>query len=257
MASAWKAARLAAIVLIACASIGDAQRNRSSRRPQTPKPEWKFSVTPYAWLPAIDGRVGVGRVAANIDLSVGDVLDVLRFAAMGYGEARYGRYVMGLDALYVSIGDAKTIAFRGETGELRFKQHRAMFQPVVGYAFGNDTLGIDALAGVRVWHISGELDAEGPARSAEHSGSRTWGDATGGVRVHWIPAKRYRVIGSADGGGGGARTDWQLLAGAGYDVKSWWTIGLGYRYLSIDYERSRYLNDTNARGGFLYSSYRF
>lgn len=252
MAVLRRAVGLAAIVLVASVSSVLAQRN-----PSPPKPEWQFSVTPYAWLAALEGRVGVGPVAANIDLSVGDLLDVLRFAATGYVEARHAPYVIGLDMIYVSIGDAKTIAFRGDTGTLNFSQREAILHPVVGYAFGNDSLGVDALAGVRIWHLSADLDVNGPRRSNKRSGARTWGDATSGLRLHWIPAKHIRVLGAADVGGGGARHDWQALAAAGYDIGRWWNVGLGYRYLSIDYDRSRYLNDTNTRGLFLYGTYRF
>src|SRR4051794_38997763 len=41
--------------------------------------QWRYTITPYAWLTGLSGQVGVGPVASNIDLGVSDVLDMLKF----------------------------------------------------------------------------------------------------------------------------------------------------------------------------------
>jgi hypothetical protein len=82
------------------------------------KDPWRFQVTPFAWLPGLTGPVGVRRLETDIDLSVHDVLKALQFAAMLNGEARKGPWVAGLDAIYVSLGDATTFLIRGDTGSV-------------------------------------------------------------------------------------------------------------------------------------------
>jgi hypothetical protein len=57
---------------------------------------WTFEVAPfYLWIPAQDGTVSVGGLSSDVDLSVGDTLDLLfdsfKFAATGRAEARKGK----------------------------------------------------------------------------------------------------------------------------------------------------------------------
>src|ERR1700741_3405437 len=52
--------------------------------------EWRFVVAPYVWMSGINGELGVRDLSADVDISFGDVLSKLRFAAMGTLEAGYG-----------------------------------------------------------------------------------------------------------------------------------------------------------------------
>src|SRR5213075_3046015 len=49
-------------------------------------PNYHFAVSPYMWFTALDGDVGVGRVATNVRMSAADILDVLKFGFMLAGE---------------------------------------------------------------------------------------------------------------------------------------------------------------------------
>src|SRR4051812_44173772 len=95
----WMKRILTGVVAIALASSVLSAQSTSRVR---------YSINPYGWLAAFDGRVGVGQVATNVDLGVSDMLDALEFAIMGYGEARVQRYVFGVDAMYVSLGSGGT-----------------------------------------------------------------------------------------------------------------------------------------------------
>jgi hypothetical protein len=69
---------------------------------------WTFEVAPfYLWLPAQDGTVTVRGQSADVDLSVGDTLDLLfdsfKFAATGRAEARKGNALLTLDLLYMNL----------------------------------------------------------------------------------------------------------------------------------------------------------
>src|SRR5262252_4563980 len=78
--------------------------------------QWRFGVTPYLWTLSVHGRVGVGPVAANADVSFHDILKNLRFAVMANGEIRHGPRFGTVDVIYASLGKENTIAFRGDTG---------------------------------------------------------------------------------------------------------------------------------------------
>lgn len=69
---------------------------------------WTFEVAPfYLWLPAQDGTVTVRGQSADVDLSVGDTLDLLfdsfKFAATGHAEARKGNALLTLDLMYMNL----------------------------------------------------------------------------------------------------------------------------------------------------------
>jgi opacity protein-like surface antigen len=224
---------------------------------QTP-PEWSFTVTPYFWLAGLDGKVGVRRVAAHVDLSFGDIIDALQFAVMGSANARYKSYVFGVDGMYIATGDVATTAFRGDTGSLTLNQKETMIQPTVGYTFLSASSGFDVLVGLRVWHLSADLDVDRTRRpSNRRSGSKTWVDGTAGVQAHWNPQRILRITLGGDIGAGGSRWTWQAYGGAGVDVATWCTLGLYYRGLSVDYDRDDFLYDTNTQGFLIGATFRF
>src|SRR6476619_516091 len=116
---------------------------------------------------------------------------------MSYGEEQYGQHVLGLDVVYLSVGDVKSAAIRGITGNLQVTAHEWIVQPKVGMTFGDEQRGIDLLAGARYWHIGAHLDLDGTRPDLpDRSATRQWVDATGGFRGHWFPAPYVELIGA-------------------------------------------------------------
>ena len=77
--------------------------------------EWHFSITPYAWLPNVNGStsfegpIGVARnMSADIDSNT--LLSHLKFAAMISGEVRKGEWSAFTDYIYLSLdGQRSTV----------------------------------------------------------------------------------------------------------------------------------------------------
>jgi hypothetical protein len=221
-------------------------------------PEWQYSVTPYFWMAGLDGQIGVRSLETNVDMSFGDILDALKFGIMGTAEARHKSYVFGLDGMYISVGDGRSVAFRGDTGTFTLKQSTTMLQPTVGTTFGGSSWGVDGLVGIRYWNLSANLDVDRTRRpSNERSDSRQWVDGTVGLRGHWMPLSYLRVTAGGDAGTGGSKWTWQAYGGVGGDVATWCTIGLWYRGMSVDYDRDNFLYDTNMQGLTLAATFRF
>lgn len=219
---------------------------------------WRFAVTPYLWLAGLKGEVGVGPLTSNVDLSFGDILDHLQFAAMAYGEVRRQWFVGGIDAFYVSVGDAKAIVFRGDTGSFNLSERLTILNPFVGYSVGNATWTLDVLAGARYWRTKTKLNVDRPnGQSRQFTNTIDWWDALGGLRLTGSIVPRVRFTAGGDAGGGGAKNDWQLHGDVGYDVSSRWTVGVSYRFLSVDYSKTNFLLDADLKGFVLAGTYHF
>jgi len=219
---------------------------------------WRFAVTPYLWFAGIEGDVGVGPLVSHVDLSPGDILDHLQFAAALYGEVRRQWFVGGMDAFYASVGDAKAVVFRGDTGSFNISLRQTILNPFVGYSVGNATWTLDVLAGARYWRSRGELRVDRPnGQSRDFTTTVDWWDAIGGLRLTGSIVPRLRFTAGGDAGGGGANSDWQLHGDVGYDVSSIWTVGVLYRYLSVDYSKSNFTQDVAFKGFAIAGTYRF
>ena len=75
---------------------------------------WGFSITPYIWSAGQNGTLGVDGGEANLDLSVGDVLDNIKVGLAALGEARRERWLGRLDFVYHSIGGVPKVGDRVE-----------------------------------------------------------------------------------------------------------------------------------------------
>ena len=211
---------------------------------------WRYAITPYLWALSVHGRVGVGPVAADADVSFQKIWDALRFAAMGNAEVGHGRLFGTADVIYASLGKTNVIAIRGDTGTLTLQLKLSIIQMVGGYTIaGNNKWAVDLLAGGRLWNVHPTLDVDLTRRpSNPHSIERGWPDATAGLRFRAEPYRKLHVIVGGDGGGGGSHGTWQAYGTVGYDVWSTVALGAAYRYLSVNYEDNLFLLDVKLRG---------
>jgi len=221
---------------------------------------WRFSVVPYFWAAGLKGDVGIGPLATHVDLSFGDVVDALKFAFMIGGEARYKSYLGDIDLIYISVGDETSIAFRGDTGTFKLSQKEWIVQPQGGYRWQpQPSWSVDGLVGLRYWNLNTVLDVDRTRRPTtnQRSDTQAWVDATGGARVNWMPAPRWRVNVGGDLGGGGSKFSWQAYGLVGGDIASWFTLSGGYRALSVDYDKDRFLYDVTTQGLIFTFGFRF
>jgi hypothetical protein len=238
-----------AVALIGWSAPADAQLSTDD--------PWRYGITPYAWLTGLSGTVGIGPVFSSVDLSAADVLDMLKFGVMATGEARKGPWLIVADGIYARLGAGRTLAIRGDTGSLDLTQRETILQPTAGFTYGDDTNGIDFLAGIRYWNLSSTLDVDRTRRpSNERAMTQQWVDATAGFRVRVAPVSRVRLVAAGDVGGGGSRNSVQAYGSLGYDAWSKWTLGFAYRILDVDYDRNNFLFDTRTQGMIVGATYR-
>lgn len=193
-------------------------------------------------------------------MSFGDIFDALKFALMGVFEARKNKFVVLVDTEYVSIEDERATPgpfFSNATA--KFKTF--IFNPEVGYrVYENPDNGasIDVLGGVRVWHVSTQLNfGAGILPAQQLDGSRTWVDATGGLRGKVAVSEKMFLTGKVDIGGGGSQFSWHVFGGGGYNITPKIALIGGYRVLDVDYDKDNFIYDMNQRGPIFGIGFRF
>jgi len=242
----------AGIIAASCISAGQsvavAQSNASTH----------FIFSPYLWAPATKGTSGVGGQNSQVDASFSDLAHHLNFGFMGVFEMRRERWIALIDGFYAALGADENP--RGPVfTNVSIKLHQLMVQPEIGYtALQRSWGGIDALGGIRVWHVSADLTfvpSTGAPRNA--SGDQSWADGLVGTRLRFEPTGRWHFFVLGDIGAGGSDLTWEAVSGAGYDVSQCCVLTLGYRHLDVDYETSDFVNDLYMTGPLLGFSWRF
>lgn len=221
---------------------------------------WQFQVTPYFWLAGLHGTGGIGNRTAQVDASFGDVFDSLKFALMGVFEARKGKFVLVTDMEYISVeNDRATPGPLFSDVTAKFKVF--IFNPEVGYRFYENpdkAAFVDVLGGVRVWHVSTDLNfGAGFLPAQQIDGSRTWVDGVVGLRAKTAVSQKVFITGQFDLGGGGSEFTWHLFAGGGYNINSKVALIFGYRVLDVDYNKNNFLYDMNQRGPIVGIGFKF
>ena len=229
-------ARLHPAALVAAAALmltppGMAQQNSVPSAAGTDAPSWRFHITPHLWAGSLKGQVGIEPRVTEVDVGFDDVFGDLNFGVMALFEARHQPWVLRADLLYMSFGDERATSVDG-SGTLQADLEELMLQPEVGYAILTRPWGgVDALVGVRYWHLS--LDLSAPPQ--ELSGDAGWVDATVGAAFRYELAEGLRLFAKADAGAGGSDFAWQAWGGAGYDLGRTATVVAAYRYLDVDH----------------------
>ncbi len=213
--------------------------------------EWRFTVTPYLWLPGVHGSIGALNRDVNVHASAIDLLSHLRFGLMAAAEARWNRLVLPLDVFWVRLGDDEALPFPNLAAtKADVKAGVFILTPKVGYRLvDEEKIKFDVMTGFRYWHLSQNLKFSPSILNLNISPSQNWVDPLVGVRIQTPISRRLEVnlAGDVGGWGVGAELDYQVAGFLGYKVKENVTLQAGYRYLDVSY------NAGGARG-FLFDA---
>jgi hypothetical protein len=223
---------------------------------------WHFSVSPYLWFAGNRGTVGALGRDASIHASVGDLLSHLDFGLMGAAEARYHRFVLNGDMLWIRISDGRAVPFTAlgaTSADVRVGQF--IWTSKFGYrVIDKKKLKADANVGVRYWHLSQELNFNPSVLGINFNGSQSWADILVGGRVQLPLGKKATIDLAGDVGGWNAtaKLDYQFATLLGYKLCPKWTLVAGYRYLFVDYRPTNLsVYNTITSGALLGITYTF
>ncbi|WP_431303793.1 hypothetical protein [Sediminicoccus sp. BL-A-41-H5] len=237
---------------------------------------WRFSLTPYVWLPTVGGDLRYGpreRRTAHVDMDPQSIVDTLKFGITFGAEARYGRFTLATDLIYLNLGNqtsfVRSVDFPsarvGASANLgtQTSLSNTLWTLAPGYtvlqgAWGN----VDIQAGFRMLAVSTRTsyqlatDIVGPntgdvfARAGRLSASDQVWDGIVGVRGRFNLGHGFYVPYAADIGAGGSNTTWQVQGGLGYST-GWAGVVAGYRYLSYSGTGDSLIRNLHLGGPFI------
>ncbi|NMJ40248.1 hypothetical protein GWK16_03290 [Roseomonas sp. JC162] len=250
---------------------------------------WAFQVALYAWLPTFNGTfnyqlpTGLGG-NATVRADSNDYLSDLNFAAMIAGEARYDRFSVITDLMYVDLGAGSSridsinqAALPANpigttvTGSSDTSMNATIWTLGAGYTVARGDWGnVDLFGGFRLLSLNAETNY---TLSADITDRRGGGIVLGragrlsGNEAIWngIIGVRGRItLGNSgffvpyylDVGAGDSNLTWQGFTGVGYQT-GWAGVIAGYRYLSFDQGGSDLVNKLSMGGAFLAVNFTF
>jgi hypothetical protein len=225
------------------ATATQTQDSSSVKTPQKNENEsWHVELSPYLWLAGTHGTVGARGRNARMHASPGDLLSHFNFGLMGVAEARYDRFVLNGDMLWIRLSDSRALPFPAlgaVSADVRVGQF--LWTSKLGYrVIDREKMKADASVGVRYWHLGQKLTFNPSLVGANFNGSQDWVDIVVGGHVE-LPAGKKTVVdvaGDVGGWNATAKLDYQFMAMLGYKICPKATLFVGYRYLFVDYRPS-------------------
>jgi len=211
-----------------------------------------IDLTPYLWFSGMHGTVGVRNQEASVHASFSDIFNYLNIGAMGALEVRYNRVIMPVDFIWMKLSDDKALPVGQQATSLKAKMTETLLTPQIGYRIADGKrVKVDALFGVRYWHLSTDLTLQRNQVLGTFSDSGNWVDAIAGGRITAsLTPKAFLTI-AGDAGGGSARSDYQVGGFLGYRISRKCVLQAGYRYLSVNYRpysKNNFVYDLNVPG---------
>jgi hypothetical protein len=249
---------------------------------QAPADRWTFSLTPYLWLPSMDGSLRYGPPAPgsatpNVSVDAETLLGALDFAFMGTAEARKGRWSVAADLIYLDLsedkGGVRSVDFNPGPGPVNVSNTSVnvatttrlkgkVWSLVGGYsAIYESRHTMDIIGGLRYFDIEAATDWRLSATVAGPAGTQNFATAGSVAKSEEILDAIVGIRGRAkvgdgnwfvpyhlDLGGGDSKLTWQGVLGLGYSFK-WGDLLFAYRYLSYEQGGNKLVEDLKF-GGF-------
>jgi hypothetical protein len=252
---------------------------------------WTFDVAPYLWFANIHSDASFnlppalgGTVTASPSVSFGDLVSHINIGFMGAADARYDRFSVVTDFMYLNVGGTpsqfKAVNFpnrpaipiqAGVQSSQGLTLRTSIWTLAGGYTVAQGDWGnFDVLAGFRLFSVNERINYSlgfsivGPLGNGATFGGI--GGVSGSADIwNGIGGFRGRVrIGDAglfipyyfDIGAGGSNLTWQISSGLGYHIGPV-DVSLTYRYLSFEQGSSAVVQHLDIKGPMLMANFTF
>jgi hypothetical protein len=205
--------------------------------------EWKYTVTPYLWLPNYSPTLSAGgqEISPDGGTSQSKALGYVSGGFMLAGEAHKNRY--GVLADFFN-GSMKNVDYSGTlTSNLGWNLTQTMFTAAGTYNLLQDKQAyVDVLAGLRVMSVTGTANFKKVIRPTESNLNAAYTfttvDPVVGLkgRVRIADSSWFVPFYGDIGGGGKSSLTWQANVGVG-KAFTWGDLALGYRVMGYEAQK--------------------
>jgi hypothetical protein len=269
---------LLALIMVAIITV------RAQAQSTAPGSSWKFSITPYLWMPSINGTLNYSAppgTAGRPEVEVGpdNYLESLETALMISGEVRKDRWLVFTDLIYLDFSSEdsaiQSVNFGGtavssSANVSTSSSLRGMVWTLgSGYAvLPGRPVALDVFGGLRYfsleastdWQIA--VDVTGPrgGQTFPRAGGTServdlWNGIIGVKGLVWLGSSNWSIPYYLDVGTGSGLT-WQGMLGIAYSF-SWIDVNLVYRHLYFDQGEDNLVQDMRFSGPALGVTFRF
>ncbi len=253
---------------------------------QSGSDEWQFTLTPYLWLPTIDGTLsfsvppGGGGSPPDIEAGPTDWLDLLNSGLLISGGARKGRFSIFSDFVYLSLtskNDGRVVSVEDNITmpgspiqipisaslnlNTRTDLDGLVWMITGGYSLqATETSSLDVFAGARYfgvdvstsWDLTADITTPGgtvvlPAQGSIASDVDIW-DGIIGIRGHSnVGSGKWSVPYYFDVGAGDSDRTWNAMVGLSREY-GWGDLVIAYRHLDYDQDANDLLQGFSFSG---------
>lgn len=244
----------------ACAQGPEGPRVPPEASETAAHPQWSIDIAPYFWAAGMSGTVAsFGAAPVDVDMNFSDIFGDLDFSIMAAGEARYGRFSLTMDLLYLKLSTSETTPRGILLSSVGLDSVMTEVSALAGYSVLDlPNVRVDAVLGARLWSVDNALSFNGGLLDGRtFKDSATWVDAMGGLKGRVDLSDRFYLTGTALAGGGGSNFGWDLMGGLGYQVTDRFSAVAGYRAMGVDYKDGPFEFDVTIKGPIIGASFKF
>jgi hypothetical protein len=240
---------------------------------------WHFSVTPYLWVPRIDGTLNFTAyppVGTEIEMSIdpSDYFEHLDFPFMFAADVRKGSWSLATDFFYAPFsGEGATVtSVSGSGGRVEVPIDAGsstgltatIWSLVGGHVLMDGRTGtLEFIFGVRYFALKSSIDwrfaagTDAAPKTGSVSQTADFWDGLVGARGEWRPgAGNWFVPFYVDFGTGTSKSTWSGSAGGAYAF-GWGDVRLLYQYLTYDAEEDDLVEKLSLTGPALGVTFHF
>ncbi|MEQ1586031.1 MAG: hypothetical protein ABL895_09150 [Cyclobacteriaceae bacterium] len=222
--------------------------------------KWHYVGDLYMMFPNMKGETTVASLPeVDVDADEAAILGNLKFGAMFYLEATNDDWAISSDFIYMKLNQGLETTNLIRSGSITMEQLAWEMD-----GLKHITPWLEVGLGGRLVSLSTGVDATGALNEVRSgSASKTWYDPVVVVRTQGAIKEKWLLQFRGDVGGFGVGSDfsWQIQANAGYRFSKLFQTTIGYRYISIDYDKGegaqRFLYNIDTYGWVVHFGFNF
>jgi hypothetical protein len=194
---------------------------------------WKHTIIVYGLGAGMTGKVAVGNVGADVNLSFSDILNNLQAGGMLAYRGETGKWAVIANAVYMGLGATKDLR-TGGSAESDIDESILEFDG--SYRFARRW---DVYFGLRGVHLGSTIEIRPQAGpTVSDNADKSWVDPLVGLRFEVPIGKSWSFIGKGDIGGFGISSNfaWQAMGHFDWRISKTFGLMFGYVALDMDYE---------------------